>query len=227
LRKKGEVEVSRAIARALADVKVSEGLSAKEVAKRADISYDVLRNYKLGRTSPDEASLDRLRKVMKLPKTWPKSEPDSDGEIVSLSGTPMKPIRVVGEVEAGEGAYNVDIDESSILVPERLAGLGGFGWIVRGDSMMPFLQPGMVAVFKEYREPRPGFTFLLKSKDGGLRVKTLEWRDGQWMMISTNPTYAPTPIDDHQLLGYLIGWYRTKGARETMDSDPGGLILSE
>ena len=53
----------------------------------------------------------------------------------------------------------------------------------------------------------------------------MDWQDSQWVVKSLNPTFATEPLGQHQILGFLIGWYRTKGSRETMDSDPGGLVL--
>ncbi len=185
------------------------------------VTYNILNNMANGRKKPDDAIFAAVRKVLKLPASWP-----DEGKLVSLSGFPLAPIKVIGSVAAGEGAYTVDWPEREIYVPQALANLGGLGWLVDGDSMMPDLQPGMVAIFKEHRSPRPGMTFLVESPEKALRVKTLEWRNNGWILVSTNPAYPSEPLGDYALLGYLIGWYRQVGKRETLDSDPDGLRLT-
>lgn len=137
----------------------------------------------------------------------------------------MAALPVVGSVAAGEGQYNVDSELETVFVPERLAQIGGIGWMVEGESMMPLLEPGDVAIFREHRQPRRNYPFLVKSADGMYRVKILAWSNDEWMLESLNPKFIPEPFGSHALLGYLIGWYRSRGTRETMDSDPHGLRL--
>lgn len=184
------------------------------------ISYDQLNNMANGRTKVKDDVLKSVKKLLNLPPAWPHME-----QPLSVAGTPLAPVQVVGAVAAGYDAYTVDPDEHTIFVPETLANLGGLGWVVDGDSMMPDLKPGMVAIFKEHRSPLEGLTFLVQGKDGGLRVKTLDWRSNAWHLVSTNPAYPAEFLGEYALLGYLIGWYQVRGKRETLDSDPDGLRL--
>lgn len=144
---------------------------------------------------------------------------------VSLTGTPLVAVPVVGKTGAGNGEHNVDPDDWNVYVPDRLATLGGQGWVVTGPSMLPALEPGDVALFKEIHEPRPGYTFLIARKDGHT-IKNIEWKNKRWTLVSINPDFPDMPLEeDDEIQGMLIGWYRAKGARETIDSDPGGLKL--
>lgn len=198
------------------------------LAKKIGETYDRVYNMANGRTEPDPIVIGKIRDALGKPPNWPFNEglKLSEGRLVSLAGTPLAPVPVVGFVAAGGGEYNVDTDEGVIFVPQRLADIGGLGWIVDGDSMMPDLEPNMVALFREYRTPKKDFTFLVKSETGEFRVKNLEWRNGEWTLVSINPSYAPEPLGTHQLVGFLIGWYYAKGTREKMDSDPNGLLLT-
>ena len=138
----------------------------------------------------------------------------------------MARIPVIGVVSAGQGTSNVDTAEHGVFVPMTLAQIGGVGWVVDGDSMMPALDPGDVALFREHRQPRRGYPFLLQ-RDAEFRVKIIDYDavSGKWFLKSLNPAYPSEPMDDHVILGYLIGWYKVRGSRETTDSDPGGLKL--
>lgn len=153
--------------------------------------------------------------------------PPSDGRRVSLMFGPMVMIPVVGRVAAGEGVYNVDPDEEAVAVPASLKQIGGIGYVIDGDSMMPALQPGDVALFRETHQPRNGFTFLLK-KDGEFRCKNIAWRSGEWIMESLNPNkeaYPDATMRDWQIVGILVGWYRSIGSYEKLEADPHGLRL--
>lgn len=195
-----------------------------KLARKIDETYDRLYNMANGRTEPDPVVLEKVRKALGKPADWLKGLPE--GRMVSIAGTPLAPVKVVGNVSGGSGAYNVDPQDELVYVPQTLANIGGLGWVVEGESMMPELDPGTIALFKEHRSPRRSFTFLVKAKDGDLRVKNLEWMDNEWTLVSLNPKYPPEPLNDHELLGYLIGWYKVKGKREEIISDPDGLILN-
>ena len=150
----------------------------------------------------------------------------SEGRRVSLAGLPMAQVPIIGRASAGPGLANVDPDESSIWVPMNLAQIGGVGWMVDGESMMPALEPGDIALFREHRQPKRGYTFLVRTPDREERVKIMDWDGTQWILKSLNPSFAPEPVAGHELLGFLIGWYKVRGTREDIASDPAGLIIT-
>jgi len=200
-------------------------ITVQQLAAKTGVTADRLSNVINGRTKPVEGHLMvALRKELNKSKDWPF---ESAGEFlkVSLGGIPMVPIPIVGQVSAGAGTYNVDVEDHTIYVPESLAKIGGVGFLVDGESMMPRLEPGDVAVFREHRIPRLRYTFLVKSAEGEFRVKNIGWDGDQWTLQSLNRNFGEEPLGSHELIGYLIGWYKARGTRETMDSDPSGLIL--
>lgn len=156
-----------------------------------------------------------------------KGSAKPDGRRVSLMFGPMARIPVVGTVSAGPGVTNVDTDEGRVYVPMSLEQIGGIGFVIDGDSMMPALQPGDVALFRETHQPRNGFTFLLK-KDGEYKCKNIAWRNSEWMMESLNRNKEEFPDEstkDWQILGMLVGWYRSVGSYEKLEADPNGIRL--
>ncbi|HLO98025.1 MAG TPA: S24 family peptidase [Fimbriimonas sp.] len=150
-----------------------------------------------------------------------------DGHKVSLLFGEMAKLPVVGRTGAGEGATNVDIQGEEIWVPMSLQRIGGIGYVIDGESMMPALQQGDVALFREMRQPRNGHTFLL-SKENHYLCKNIGWNGKTWVMESLNPDkerYPDQPLDDWQILGMLVGWYRSVGSYEKLEADPNGLRL--
>jgi SOS-response transcriptional repressor LexA len=203
-------------------------LGYTRLAKKIGESYNRLYNMANGRTEPDPVVIAKVRKELKLPDNWPEVSGKSkgSGKLVSLAGTPLYPVPVVGRVAAGEDVYNVDPDEREVYVPQKLYEIGGIGYVISGDSMMPDLEENTVALFREYRQPRRGFTYLVKSDEKGFQVKNLEWMNNEWTLVSINPAYPPEPLGNRELIGFLIGWYWAKGTREKIDSDPEGLLLT-
>jgi hypothetical protein len=229
----GEV-VDKALAQTIKAELARTGKKLTPLAKRHALSPDILSNMVNGRTAFTDEYLSVLRKELAKPKAWPlTAEPLAVSEIrspygrrVSLAGTPLAPVPIIGTVSAGPGSSNVDPDQGVIYVPQRLADLGGLGWIVDGDSGMPILQPGDVTIFREWRKERTRIPFLIRVADGELRVKRLKWLSGHWHLEDVNKGQPPEPMKPgDELLGYLIGLYRYKGSRETIDSDPEGLDL--
>lgn len=201
------------------------------LARTIGMSEDVLYNMVNARTSFTADVIEKIREQLKKPRSWPFTESGQlppEGRRVSLAGTPLVPVKVVGYASAGPGTSNVDEISELVFVPAVLADMGGLGWIVDGESMLPALMPGDVALFREWRQPRVRVPFLILTRDGDYRVKRLVWHDARWHYESINPDFPIEPMKDgDQLQGYLIGWYRTRGLRETLDSDPDGLTLQD
>jgi SOS-response transcriptional repressor LexA len=222
---KEQMAVADALSSAMRNARREKRLTYHQVAEKIGVTYDKLNNIANRRTEPDLDLLEKVRKELGLPKGWPLSVGTPALSKVSVAGTPLAPIPVVGNVSAGPGSINVDVDASQVYVPQRLADIGGVAWVVDGESMTPLLEAGDVAIFREGSQPRKGYAFLLRTPDSELRVKTLEWMEGAWWMKSLNPTFDPEPLGGTQILGFLIGWYRVNGTRETLDSDPHGLRI--
>ena len=165
------------------------------------------------------------RIIDRLTQHGATEQEDAGARPVSLVFGEMGKIPIIGTVAAGDGNTNVDYQEDEAWVTMSLQKLGGIGYVVDGESMMPALQPGDVAIFREMHQPYARFTYLVKTENAEFRVKNLEWKNDQWTLVSLNPNFRDEPLGTGQLLGLLIGWYRTVGRRETIDSNPDGLLL--
>jgi SOS-response transcriptional repressor LexA len=207
-------------AEALGKLMDENNISFRDLAKRAGIeNWQNIRNWvKEGIRPRDGKELDKaLETAQEIAEKKPKR----------VSPLPMGPLRIVGNVAAGDGTYNVDNELDMLLVPLSLCGEDRLGWTVEGDSMMPVLEPGDIAVFREYRQPKNGYIYLAKTKDDGLVCKQIRWNrtTNVWELLSVNASYGQVPMEGVELLGYLVGYYRVRGYHEKFESDPDGLKL--
>jgi hypothetical protein len=141
----------------------------------------------------------------------------------SLTGMPMVEILVVGKDALQHKNVTVRSEQAVISVPEKLAIAGDFAYIVDTDSMMPILEPGDIAIIRKSDVARR-LPFLIE-RNGELRFVQLRWRDSKWMQGKLNALDGETPIEGWRLIGYLVGWFRSRGTRETIDYDSDGLRL--
>lgn len=209
-------------AKRLQEIRVQLNLTKRKMAERLGVAENRYKNWEYGRTLKAPKAI--MQKAEELLRT-PNVEPPVSLRPVSLIFGQLVPIRVVGRVAAGNGEHNVDSIEDQIYVPASLQNVGGFAYIVDGESMMPALQHGDIAVFKETTTPRRGYTYLLRRQGGEYSVKNLEWRNNAWVMQSLNPAYPEESMVNVQIIGVLVGWYRSFGTYEKLESDPYGLRL--
>lgn len=207
-------------AEALGKVMEDYNITFRELADKAEIkNWQNIRNWvKEGIYPRDTKELDRaLKAAREIADKRPKQ----------LSPLPMGPLRIVGNVAAGNGTFNVDNELDMLLVPLSLCGEDRLGWTVEGDSMMPVLEPGDVAVFRESRQAKNGYIYLAKTKDEGLVCKQIKWNRSTnlWELVSINKAYPNVPMDGVELLGFMVGYYRVRGYHEKFESDPDGLKL--
>lgn len=197
------------------------GKSIRWLARQIGINHTSVSKYVAGETDPrDDDVWEQMTIALRGAQAARGLPP------MPVKTTKLVKIPVVGKAAAGEGTHNVDSDDFGIYVPANLAGPDHLGWVVDGDSMMPALEDGDVAVFRPASTPRSRLAFLVKSKDG-FRVKKMGWNssDNRWEMQSINRNYPDEPLGDSQLIGFLVGFYRARGSYEKIEVDIHGLEI--
>lgn len=141
--------------------------------------------------------------------------------VIPASKLPMSKVPLVGMASAGPGSDS-DADGVDIWVPSHMC-LGDTGaWRVEGDSMMPHLEPGDIAVVELTQQPRVGVPSLVRRPDGSLSIKIVRHDGENWVYESANQKYA-IEVADGEMLGFLKGIYRVRGTYETIVYDSNGL----
>ena len=191
-----------------------------QVAASVGVSYNVLNNVLNGRTKPPTDLVESIRKELGLPKGWPFEE-----ELLPIKGIPLVRIELMGKVMAGSGSdvyESGDATGEGVVVPANLGGPDKGALVIEGDSMFPLLHPGDVAVFRKSHVPKLGCPCVVRTKDGKLRVKVVGHDGTGYTFTSLNPAY-PADKNGKQMLGFLIGIYRTVGSREEITIDESGI----
>jgi transcriptional regulator with XRE-family HTH domain len=170
-------------------------LSQDDLAKRARVSRKSVGRYELGRSEPDEPTLERLAYATGVSPAFLAGHTDetapidpaphrtpprelTDGDIVHIQ-------EIMVEAHAGEGtdpeAYALEVVNGQLRLPrwyiraeygvepERVRQIR-----VRGDSMVPTLQPGqrlLVAIWEDSRI-QDGLVYVLNGP-GGVQIKRL------------------------------------------------------
>lgn len=202
------------------------GLTQADFAELLGTTRERYKNWEYSHAEPPIEILEKSRALSEHDVTSSGEPPNV--RPVSLLFGPMEAIPVVGDVDAGPGVTNVDPDHRKVWVPRNLSNYGKIGMTIVGESMMPYLQPGDIAVFRESRTPRNGFAHLLKAPDGSFRMKLLRFKNGQFMLESINPNkekFPDEPLDDLEITGLLVGWYRLIGSYEKLEGDAHGLRI--
>lgn len=175
-------------------------------------------NYENDNSSVPIPVLERARSEVS------KRYSEGNGRTVRLAGVENGRIKVVGTASAGEGADSISDDEL-VDVPIEMARAEYSGLKIEGDSMMPLIEPGDVAVFRDHPSQRQGLVFAVrKAIDGQIIVKRLVFRENSWKLEPANETYNTEPVlPGDQLLGFLVGIVRTQGTMRTTIHDPSGI----
>lgn len=197
-------------------------------------SRSVVANWENGRNNVPHDKVLLIARSLGIAPDWffdgLDTAPPSASRLLSITGAPMVEIPIAGKVAAGSSVFG---DASAtVLVPTSLGHVPGVtAWQVEGDSMYPHLLPGDIALFKPHSTMRVGIPFLIQQVEPReLRCKLLRFGSGPGEIVlhSLNPIYPDEAMPSGaELLGFLIGWYRSHGTRETMDFDSSGLRLGE
>ncbi len=196
-------------------------LTQDELAKMLGITRIRWSRYEYGHS---RIPVDLAARLSAIESQTPYLGGGEIGPSSTLFGA-MATIPVAGKAAAGEGETNVDPDNEPVLVPHSLANMGVVGFVIDGESMMPVLQPGDIAVFKPNHTPRKGYAHLVKTRDNEFRCKVIDWKQNHWTLVSLNEAFADEYLGDAQVLGLLVGRYRSAGSYEMLEADPNGLRL--
>jgi SOS-response transcriptional repressor LexA len=191
----------------------SRALEIREMVKRMGLAHEeqVIRNKLTGRTAMDPSTLAKINDFLGIRRR---------GDPAGTSEAPLGDLRLLGGVAAGLGWES--FDEENIPVPYSLCGENRVGWIVRGDSMAPWLQEGDIAVFEAFAAPKIGFPNLIRTGENEYRIKMVRHDGTHYRLWSLNPAYDEE-LATGQWLGYFVGYYRLTGMRVKMEVDPAGL----
>lgn len=167
------------------------GLTMAEIAKGADVSYDVIKNLHQGKAK--RTNVEDARKIA----AWFKVSLDdfyagnltSSGAKIAVAGRvgAGAQVTLTDEYAMGDGLYK-------IACPPQIAPSGIVGVEVQGDSMVPVYQPGDVLIYTRLAMGVPTEALnricIIEDRDGHVWVKHLRSgsEKGLFNLLSANPT---------------------------------------
>jgi transcriptional regulator with XRE-family HTH domain len=237
-----------ALGERLRDLRVAHGkglgrrYTMVEVADALGIKYSRYQAYEEGRAELPESLAKKLADIWDIP--WqlfyrdgtynallsvsePKTRHYQGREglrEVSLAGTPLAPIPIVGEIRPDRPMRYIDAGTKQLLVPKHMAGEDRLGYVAPEHSHYPFEEDDGLIFTNLKRSPRRGQHFLVQTPLDKL-VRRFEWREGAWVMEQAGEEPETFDAASCSILGMFVGLYRVKGTKETILHDPEGLSL--
>ncbi|RYG32185.1 LexA family transcriptional regulator [bacterium] len=196
-------------------------------------------NYESGRTEVPEGIAKKLSRIWGITWEWFFDEGPVDlvqdapeppiaprkSQFLTPVSEPMGKVKLYAAVSAGTGNA-VSIQENEVPVPVEMSRDDYGAMLVDGDSMLPLLQDGDVAVFKDSSEGRIGQIVAASTDDRAeWFVKQLQrGPNGKVVLASLNLGYQDIE-DDFDIHGYLVGYFRVEGPERSSRYNPYGLLV--
>lgn len=138
-----------------------------------------------------------------------------------LQPAPTGTVKIYGNVSAGDGNTS-HFDSTEIEVPLELCRPDFGALIVEGDSMMEFLHPSDVAIFKDWPTEKLNHVVAAELPDKTWVVKLMVYEDGAFRLRSMNGNYKDI-YPPFRVSGYLVGFVRDDGPERLIRLNPYGL----
>lgn len=158
----------------------AKGWSQARLAKEIGVkSQNTIAAIELGKTRKSKYLPDIARKLkVKITDLDPRYEEEETIIIPNVELEGLRDFKVYGSVEAGEGA--IVISNEPVQITRRPASLidtvGGYGVIVRGDSMTPAVRPGNTVHVNPHIHPRAeDLCLFIYDQDGDFRATLKEY----------------------------------------------------
>ena len=215
----------------LAELRKSRGLSQTELGEIIGESQDWVYNREKGITRLRSKDKTRLAMALGVPETAIGS-----GSVVRETMTPYGSalpnvgqlqasrtgrVKVYGAVSAGSGNTS-HFDSAEVEVPIELSRPDFGALVVEGDSMMDFLHPSDVAIFKDWPTEKLNYIVAAELPDRTWVVKLMVFEDGRFKLRSMNPNY-PDIEPPFRISGFLVGFVRDDGPERLIRLNPYGL----
>jgi transcriptional regulator with XRE-family HTH domain len=214
----------------LAELRKSRGLSQAELGEIIGETQDWVYNREKGITRI--RTKDRVRLALALGVAENALSSIGVSESRAAYGDPLPnrgilqpaqtgKVKVYGAISAGEGNTS-HFDASEVEVPIELTRPDFGALVIEGDSMMDFLHPSDVAIFRDWQTEKLNHVVAAELPDRTWVVKLMVYEDGAFKLRSLNDKYKDvTP--PFRIAGFLVGFVRDDGPERLIRMNPYGL----
>ena len=183
----------------------SSGISRAELARRCEVTPQAINGWlKTGRIAKTKIPL--IAQILGIPMLdllqHTAAEPNAHYEV---EGKPLaivsENIPVVGTAQLGDNGhwseYDYPVGQGDGFVQYPTKDRNAYALRVKGDSMRPRIKPGEFVIIEPHTAPIPGSEVIVKTKDGRVMVKVLDFRrDGIIQLSSVNENHGPITLDE-------------------------------
>lgn len=195
-------------------LRVERGYSQPQLAKLVGISQSAIAAIETGRNQ-GTTHLPKIADVLGVDALWlqnggPKPEKASFDSNVGDGPTIGGSVPLISWVQAG--AYTTVVDNYSPgdgeeMIPTTIPiKRHTYALKVRGDSMEPLFQEGMILIIEPDAEPKHGSYVIVKNGDEEATFKQLIKDGPDWFLKPLNPRFPIKPFtSDMEICGVVRG----------------------
>lgn len=202
----------------------ASGLTQKKFAESVGYSRSAISMMETDKQAIPDSVIAKARQLVRnLPELPARGEADPN------AGLPLFPVAfskaeipLYPAVPAGEWSEPLDT-EDLVEVEAKFIGNGRFACRVRGDSMLPMLEPDDLAIFQKHEDPPIGTIIIARNGDGGATVKQLRHNGADFTLHSLNNRYQDATASQWEAVGFLVGIERNIGGTVITYYNPRGL----
>lgn len=183
------------------------GLTLRQLAQMANISFGYLYHIEHGRNVPSVAVLRRIADALGVPVSE-FIEGDDGGR-----GTDADLVRIplLGQTHAGEPALAEQVLDEYLLVPRDMLPRGGegefFALRVHGNCMEPLIPEGSTVIVRRQPDVEPGRIAVVLWPDvNEAQIRRVYRSDGRIVLQAVNPQYPPIILNRStvRVLGQVV-----------------------
>jgi phage repressor protein C with HTH and peptisase S24 domain len=194
------------IAKKLAAVRKSLGLSQAEVARRLGWSPPNYARIEKGRITPSFKSLEAIAEALEVPLSALTADRPLGEEVPVIAFVSAGP-----GVEFTDQGYPAGGGMYFLPRPPQFTDPNGFGVEVSGDSMVPKYEDGQVVMVDTRKRPVSGDYAVVGLMNGDKYVKRYREAGGRVILESVNPLYPPVVVEPHEVrFAYKIVWVKER-----------------
>ncbi|HEY8342502.1 MAG TPA: XRE family transcriptional regulator [Calditerricola sp.] len=182
------------------------GLTLRQLAQKANISFGYLYHIEHGRNIPSVAVLRRIADALGVPVSE-----FIEGEEDREAGRDLVRIPLLGVTHAGSPTWAEETLDDYLLVPRDMLPAGGegdfFALRVRGQCMEPVIPEGSTVIVHRQPQVEPGRIAVVFWPDANeAQIRRVYHSNGRVVLQAENPNFPPIILSrsNVRILGRVV-----------------------
>lgn len=186
------------LSKKLRQLRKEHKMTQTELAEKFGVSQQALAKWEAGRALPETETISRIAGFFSVTTDYLLGLSDSFAPL----GTASK-VKIIGTVKAGFNALAIEEDLGSALAEVEDAEEYRY-FIVKGDSMDPYIREGDLALVRLQQNLQNGDLGVVIYGDGEATLKKYYYSKGQVRLVPFNDSYETVTICGSELERLII-----------------------